>query len=66
MALSIISLSKHQYYYEPRGRRPGRKQTPTTLKKDGDQIVEVDNQIITNQIKTAQEDPDTGYGYRKM
>ncbi len=64
--MSILGLSRHQYYYKPKGHRPGRKPSQTTLKQQEDQIVEVDNREVVDKIKATQEDPDTDYGYRKM
>jgi putative transposase len=64
--LPIIGLSRHQYYYKPKGTRPGKKPTETTKCRINDQIVEVSNQEVVRQIKQTKEDPDTDYGYRKM
>lgn len=64
--LSIISLSRHQYYYKPKGSRPGRKPSQTTMKKVQQQNIEVSNQEVIEQIKDTQSDPDTDYGYHKM
>jgi len=64
--LSIINLSRHQYYYKPTGHRPGKKPSQTTKKQQGDQVVEVNNAKVVEHIKDVQADPDTDYGYRKM
>ena len=65
-ALHILQLSRHQYYYKPKAKRPGRAPTQTTKQKQGDIIMEVDNQIVVDQMKTIQSNPDIDYGYRKM
>jgi len=65
-ALSILKLSRHQYYYKPKGHRPGKKPSQTTLKQVQQQIIEVKNKEVIEEIKTTQSDPDTDYGYRKM
>lgn len=65
-ALSILSLSKHQYYYEPTGHRPGKKPTQTTNKLENQQIVTVLNQEVVDVIRETKQDPDTDYGYHKM
>lgn len=64
--LRILQLSRHQYYYKPKAKRPGRVPTQTTKQKQGDIIMEVDNQIVVDQMKTIQSNPDIDYGYRKM
>jgi transposase InsO family protein len=66
MALSILSLSKHQYYYEQTGHRPGKQPSQTTLKLEDQQVITVSNQVVVEEIKNTQLDPDTDYGYRKM
>ncbi|OYT15839.1 MAG: transposase [Bacteroidetes bacterium 4572_77] len=65
-ALSILDVTKHQYYYRPNGKRSGRKPTKTSSKKEGNKKVEVKNNKIVEEIETIQSDPDTKYGYRKM
>jgi len=65
-ALSILDISRHQYYHRPIGKRPGRKPSQTTKKKENDSIIEVSNMEVTDQIKDIMADPDTNYGYRKM
>ena len=64
--MRILQLSRHQYYYKPKAKRPGRAPTQTTKQKQGDIIMEVDNQIVVDQMKTIQSNPDIDYGYRKM
>jgi transposase InsO family protein len=64
--LSILGISKHQYYYKNKGTRPGRKPTTTTLQKVNQDIIEVNNEQVVEQIKHIQSDPDTDCGYRKM
>ena len=64
--MSTLNLSRHQYYYKPKGHRPGKKPSQTTLKSEQQQIIEVNNQEVVEKIKVTQLDPDTDYGYRKM
>ena len=64
--MSILNLSQHQYYYKPKGHRPGKKPTQTTLKQVHQQVEEVSNQEVIEDIITTQSDPDTDYGYHKM
>jgi len=33
-ALSILEVSRHQYYYRPKGKRAGKKPNQTTKKKE--------------------------------
>jgi len=65
-ALSILDLSKHQYYYEQTGHRPGKQPSQITKKLEGQEIITVSNQEVVDKVKETQQDPDTDYGYRKM
>jgi len=65
-ALSVLALSKHQYYYEQTGHRPGKQPTQTTKKLEGQEVITVSNQEVVDTVKETQQDPDTDYGYRKM
>lgn len=66
VALSISEVTKHQYYYTSKGKRPGRKPTSTTEKLEGCQKIIKSNADVVHEIKDIQSDPDTDYGYRKM
>ena len=61
-----MGITRHQYYYQPKGKRPGRKPTQITVRKVGQSRVEESNQQVIEQIMLIQSDPDTDYGYRKM
>jgi transposase InsO family protein len=66
VVLKITGISKHQYYYQPKGKRPGRKPTERTERRlDGIVLEESNDQVIAHIIE-IQSDPDTSYGYRKM
>lgn len=64
--LSVLGISKHQYYYVPKAIKPGRKPTQTTLMLQNDKTVEVSNEQIVKEMEYIHSDPDTRYGYRKM
>jgi putative transposase len=64
--LSIAGISKHQYYYNPRGKPGGRKPSDYTLFKVGDDIEKVTNAAVIKIIIEVKSDPDFNYGYRKM
>ena len=66
IALKSTGVTKHQYYYQPKGKRSGRKPTSTTKKLDGGQTIVKSNTDVVQKIKEIQSDPDTDYGYRKM
>lgn len=66
IGLKITGVSKHQYYYQPKGKRPGKRPTKTTFRQIGDEIAELDNTKVLDEIITIQQDPETMYGYRKM
>jgi putative transposase len=55
-------VSKHQYYYNPKNSKRGRKKSETVMTSSGI----VDNDIMVAQIAQIKEDPDTDYGYIKM
>jgi transposase InsO family protein len=64
--LAVVGISHHQYYYKPNGKRPGRKPTETVIQETEGVRVDVINQVVVEEIKVMQSDPDTDYGYRKM
>lgn len=66
VALGISGVTKHQYYYQPKGNRAGRRPTKTTLKINGTKESEVENIQVVEEIIEIHSDPDTKYGYRKM
>lgn len=65
-ALSISGLSKHQYYYRPRSGKRGRPKSSTTLKINGDDLIQIPNHEVIEQIESIQADAETNYGYHKM
>src|SRR5690606_37534327 len=65
-ALAIAGISKHQYYYVPRSGKKGKPTSETTLKRKGNEVEQVPNQVVIEQIKETHLDPDTIYGYHKM
>lgn len=65
-ALSIVGITKHQYYYRPTGRPKGRKASEHTIKVEGNSVEKVPNDKVVESIKEIHKDPDTDYGYRKM
>ncbi|MEM8939031.1 MAG: DDE-type integrase/transposase/recombinase, partial [Bacteroidota bacterium] len=63
LTLSICAISKHQFYYQPKGEsKSGR--TPSTQTLRGDSLVS--NTEVIELIKEIQSHEDTHYGYRKM
>jgi transposase InsO family protein len=66
-ALSITGVSKHQYYYRPKGGKRGKSpSTETPRLVDGHNIERVSNDEVIGYIKKIQQDPDTDYGYHKI
>ncbi len=62
-ALSIASVSKHQYYYRPNSIcKPGR--IPTQSTRMGKEVVS--NEKVISQMREAHTDPDIQYGYHRM
>jgi transposase InsO family protein len=64
--LPIIGITKHQYYYRPKGKRSGKSPSQTTKKIIGQNRTMVSNHEVIEKIKLTQSDPETNYGYRKM
>jgi putative transposase len=65
-ALSITGVTKHQYYYRPKGGRRGKLPSTETLRLvDGDNVERVSNDEVIGHIIELQKDPDTNYGYHK-
>lgn len=65
-ALTIAGVSKHQYYYKPKGKKKGKTASDKTLKITNNNEQVMNNSEVVQQIKTIKQDPDTDYGYRKM
>lgn len=65
-ALAIAGLSKHQYYYKPKPGKRGKPSSQETLKIKGNDVERVPNNVVVQQMKETQSDPDTDYGYHKM
>ncbi len=64
--LGICGISRHQYYYEPTGGRPGRRPTGHTLQKIGDQVLERPNSEVVDHIRQVLDNPLADYGYHRM
>ncbi|WP_226064228.1 integrase core domain-containing protein [Kaistella polysaccharea] len=62
VALAITKISKHQYYYQPKKTKQGRKPSLVTENIDGEKVL---NEKVVDEIILLQEDPDTIYGYKK-
>ena len=64
--LSVLGLSRHQYYYKAKDTRPGNKPTQTTKRLINNELIEESNEQVIEQINHTKADPDTDYVYRKM
>lgn len=62
-ALSIANITKHQYYYEPTGGKPGRKKSTHTPNVKGELIK---NEEIVSKIADKKKTSVTDYGYSTM
>jgi transposase InsO family protein len=65
-ALEICDISRHQYYYKPKGTKQGPAPSEVTHKKNVDIIEEIDNKKVVKIIEENHSDPDLSYGYQKM
>ncbi len=66
--LSIVGLTKNQYYYSQLGTKPGRKPSSTTIWRDPRTMEyhEVDNLQIVEKIIALKLDPDHSNWYRML
>ena len=64
--LSILRLTKHQFYYRPKAGKRGRKPSTATNKLSQEGITSCSQGEVVQQIEQIKQDPDTDYGYRKM
>ncbi len=64
--LPVAGVSKHQYYYQPKKARPGRKASVSTKRLVSGEMTEESNEQVVDQVINLQSDPDTDYGYRKI
>lgn len=64
--LAVCGLSKHQFYYQPTGGKPGRRPSGHTLRLVEGERVKVTNRDVVAEIRTLLADPRVDYGYRKM
>lgn len=65
-ALDLAEMTRHQYYYEPTGGRPGIRPSTHTQFWDGGQFLWHSNEEVLKQIRRINADPDMDYGYRRM
>ena len=66
IALDIVQLTRHQYYYQNKPGKVGRPASQNTRCRKGDQTILVDNQVVVDKIVDNHRDPDLLYGHRKM
>jgi transposase InsO family protein len=66
IALKICGVTKHQYYYQPNGRKQGVRPSKTTNRLQDSNIEVICNKEVVDEIKFTHQDPDTDYGYQKM
>jgi len=63
--LKLCGLTRHSYYYKPKGGKRGCKASELTLKLSEKGIKErVNNQLVVDEIIAIKQNPDTDYGYR--
>ncbi len=65
-ALSIAGLTRHQYYYKPKGGKRGRKASTHTVYIGNEQESLVKNDDVLEQIKEVQADKDLRCGKQRM
>ena len=64
--LAVCGLSKHQFYYQPTGGKPGRRLSSHTLRLFEGQGVSMSNRSVVAEMRSILTDPRVDYGYRKM
>ncbi|TVL96839.1 MAG: transposase [Candidatus Brocadia sp. WS118] len=65
-ALSICGVSKHQYYYEPKGGKPGRQPSKYTFRRLEGKKLKVPNKEVAAYIRKLFDNPLAEYGYHRM
>jgi transposase InsO family protein len=65
-AFQIAGITKHQYYHRPKQGKRGRKPSTHTLKTEGENLCEFQNEEIVKEMEKIKSDPDLDYGYRAM
>lgn len=67
VSLQIAEITKHQYYYQPKGTKQGKKQSLSCLSvsPDGTETTVLNAELVPL-MQLIHQDPDTDYGYRKM
>lgn len=65
-ALSISGVTRHQLYYRPSLKRPGRKASEFTLYKDNEtqELLEVPNSKVVDEVIKIKRDPDQSNWYK--
>lgn len=63
VALPIVGISKHQYYYRLSSKSAGRKPSMMTLIA-GDEQTHLSNSCVVDRIQVLHSNPDLAYGYR--
>ena len=67
LVLEIVGITKHQYYYQRKGGKQGRRPSTTTqMYMEEDLLVAIPNENVVDDIKDIAADPDLDYGYHKM
>ena len=67
VSLEIAKISKHQYYYKPKGTKQGLKPSLSSLWIDSKaQELTILNTEIVSLMRLIHRDADTDYGYQKM
>ncbi len=66
--LALVDLTKHQYYYDLKGKKPGRQPSMTTKWRDPNTLVvsEVDNLEVVSKIVEIKLHPDHTNWYRMI
>lgn len=64
--LKICGISKHQFYYEQKGGKRGRKKSRYTMQLIDGQQVKVSNKVVVTAMKVLFKDPKVDYGYHRM
>ena len=65
-ALVLAEITRHQYQYQPLGKKRGKRPSETTLVVKENKVECVPNEVVVEEIKSIKKDPDTDYGYIKM
>lgn len=66
VALKLLGISRHAYYYKPTNGRKGRPPSEFTLRQEPEGLAQASEEEVVAEILEVKRNPETDYGYRAM